>query len=289
MQIISTTNELASYLNTVKNNGNIGFVPTMGALHEGHLNLIRTSKQNDDTTICSVFVNKIQFTNEDDFIKYPRNIEQDIKLLEQVGCDCVFIPTQEVVFPIDYKYEIFNLGKIEHILEGLYRPGHFQGVCNVVNRFIELIQPNKLYLGIKDLQQCKVIEKMIHLKKYEPAVELIFCATSRNEKGLALSSRNKRLSNDAKNKALILIEMLKSAKEQILSKSSNLDTIKQFCITTILTNGFESVDYFEFADQHFELVNDSSTNQNPVYILTAATIEGVRLIDNIIIGYETNS
>lgn len=283
MEIVENINELTSYISSVKTNVNIGFVPTMGALHEGHLNLIKASKLNGDITICSVFVNKIQFNNEEDFIKYPKNIDQDIELLQQAGCDCLFIPTQEIVFPLDYVFENFELGNIEEILEGFYRPGHFQGVCNVVNRLINLIHPNKLYLGIKDLQQCKVIEKMIHLEKYEPTVELVYCDTIRNEKGLALSSRNKRLSKDAQEKALILIETLKSAKDQISNKRNQLYNIHQLAIDAILNNGFESVDYFEFVDQDFQLIDHQSTEQNPAFILTAATIEGVRLIDNIIL------
>lgn len=283
MEIVENIHALTSYLGSVNMHKSIGFVPTMGALHEGHLNLIKASKLNGDLTICSVFVNKIQFNNEEDYIKYPRTIDQDINLLKQAGCDCLFIPSQEVVFPSDYEYETFDIGHIEHILEGFYRPGHFQGVCNVVNRLINLIHPNKLYLGIKDLQQCKVIEKMIHLKQYKPTVELVYCTTTRNNKGLALSSRNKRLSNDAQEKALILIETLQSAKEQIRNNSNQLHAINQWAIDAILNHGFESVDYFEFVNQNFELIDHHSTEQTPAFILTAATIEGVRLIDNIII------
>lgn len=283
MEIVENIHALTSYLHSANMHKAIGFVPTMGALHEGHLNLIKASKLNGDLTICSVFVNKIQFNNEEDFNKYPRTIDQDINLLKQAGCDCLFIPSQEVVFQSNYEYETFDIGHIEHILEGFYRPDHFQGVCNVVNRFINLIHPNKLYLGIKDLQQCKVIEKMIHLKQYKPTVELVYCATTRNNKGLALSSRNKRLSDDAQEKALILIETLQSAKEQIHINSHQLDTIKQSAIDAILNHGFESVDYFEFVNQDFELIDHHITEQAPAFILTAATIEGVRLIDNIII------
>lgn len=283
MEIFNHLNQVLSFVGSKKGNKTVGFIPTMGSLHTGHLNLIQQSKNINDITICSVFVNKIQFNNEDDFIKYPRNEEQDIELLKATGCDVVFIPSQDVIFPSDYTYEVFNLGEIENILEGYYRPGHFQGVCNVVDRFINIIQPNKLYLGLKDLQQCKVIEKMLELKYYEPSIELVFCETSRNPKGLALSSRNKRLSDKALDQAVILIETLKLAKDQILTEVYELPALFQQSIHSIIINGFESVDYFEFLDENFEIINREANTKEPKFILTAATIEGVRLIDNIII------
>lgn len=281
MEIFNNIIQLQDFLGSLKDINSIGFVPTMGSLHTGHLSLIEASKKENDITICSVFVNKIQFNNEADFIKYPRNEEQDIELLKAAECDVVFIPTQEALFPENYCYENFNLGEIENVLEGLYRPGHFQGVCNVVHRFIDIIQPNKLYLGLKDLQQCKVIEKMIQLKNYKPSLEIVLCETSRNSSGLALSSRNKRLSKNALNHAVILIDTLKFAKNQILNSTFDLSSLYKKSIDSILKNGFESVDYFEFVDEDFEIITNHS--QVPKYILTAATIEDVRLIDNIII------
>jgi len=281
MKTFNTIYELKDYLSSLKKSKSIGFIPTMGSLHNGHLNLIQHSRKNNDYTICSVFVNKIQFNNQEDFIKYPRNIEEDIKSLSFAGCDIAFFPSQEEIFPPNHNYEVFNLGSIENILEGFYRPGHFQGVCNVVDRLINIIQPNKLYLGLKDLQQCKVIEKMIKLKSYQPEVELVFCETIRDSNGLALSSRNKRLSKKALEQAVILINTLRYAKSQILHSTIDLSSIYKESIDSIKSNGFESVDYFEFVDENFEIIKNYK--EIPKYILTAATIEKVRLIDNIII------
>jgi len=285
MKIFEQIEPLVNYLSSFSNAIKIGFVPTMGALHQGHLNLIQQSKQENQLTVCSIFINRIQFNNVQDFIKYPKTVESDVKLLIEAGCDCLFIPDQETVFPKAYVYKIYDLGSLETILEGLHRPGHFQGVCNVVDRLIDIVQPDKLYLGLKDLQQCKVIEKMLTLIKLNKPVDLVLCETIRNENGLALSSRNKRLSEVGLIKALILIKTLHFAKDQIKKSDTNLDLniLSQTCIELILQGGFESVDYFSFLNQQFEPVESISKEFEPMYILTAATIEGVRLIDNTIV------
>lgn len=283
MKIFEHIDSLIAYLNEQNRNNSVGFVPTMGALHEGHLALVEKSIQENDITVCSIFVNKIQFTFEEDFAKYPRTLEEDIQLLESIGCNCLFVPDQQTIYPEGYVLKEYNLGNIEHVLEGLYRPGHFQGVCNVVHRLIDIIQPHQLYLGLKDFQQCKVIEKMTHLTSLDKKVALKFCATIRNEDGLALSSRNKRLSMNGLNKATALIKILNQAKERILAaeKEVDLTLLGQESTQNILGNGFDSVDYFAFVNENFELIQTISNNNQPLTILTAATIEGVRLIDNI--------
>ena len=255
----------------------------MGALHEGHLALVEKSIQENDLTVCSIFVNKIQFNLEEDFAKYPRTLEEDIKLLESIGCNCLFVPDQQSIYPEGYELKKYNLGDIENFLEGFYRPGHFQGVCNVVHRLLDIIQPHRLYLGLKDYQQCKVIEKMTQLTSLDKRVALKFCETIRNEDGLALSSRNKRLSMNGLNKATALSKILNSAKEKILAAEKEVDLILlgQESIQNILKNGFDSVDYFAFVNENFESIDSTSKNNQPITILTAATIEGVRLIDNI--------
>ena len=283
MKIFEHIDSLIAYLNEQNRNNSVGFVPTMGALHEGHLALVEKSIQENDITVCSIFVNKIQFTFEEDFAKYPRTLEEDIQLLESIGCNCLFVPDQKTIYPEGYVLKEYNLGNIEHVLEGLYRPGHFQGVCNVVHRLIDIIQPHQLYLGLKDFQQCKVIEKMTHLTSLDKRVTLKFCSTIRNEDGLALSSRNKRLSMNGLNKATALIKILNQAKERILAaeKEVDLTLLGQESTQNILENGFDSVDYFAFVNENFELIQTISNNNQPLTILTAATIEGVRLIDNI--------
>lgn len=283
MKIFEQIDLLIAYLNEQNQNKSVGFVPTMGALHEGHLALVEKSIQENALTVCSIFVNKIQFTFEEDFAKYPRTLEEDIKLLESIGCNCLFVPNQDTIYPEGYALKSYNLGDIEHVLEGLYRPGHFQGVCNVVHRLLDIVQPHQLYLGLKDYQQCKVIEKMTLLTSLDKRVAIKLCETIRNEDGLALSSRNKRLSMNGLNKATALSKILNQAKERILATTDeeDLTLLGQESTQKILENGFDSVDYFAFVNENFEFIHSTLNNNHPITILTAATIEGVRLIDNI--------
>ena len=283
LKVVSTIQELTNALNAISSMGELGFVPTMGALHEGHIRLIETSKAENSVTICSIFVNHMQFNNHEDFDKYPKTIESDLATLKAANCDIVFVPTNNEIYPSDFSPKQFELGNIEYILEGLYRPGHFQGVCVVVNRLLDLIHPSKMYLGLKDYQQCKVIQKMLQVQHLEQKVKLCLVATVRDSNGLALSSRNLRLSEDAKVKALILIHSLEKAKESIIQQhfKGNLTAIQTALVQEILHAGFESVDYFECINEHFEIIKNASEANKTITVLTAATIEGVRLIDNI--------
>ena len=218
MKVIYTNEALALSLSNIK--GDLGFVPTMGALHDGHISLIERSVSENKFTICSIFVNQKQFNNAEDFEKYPKTIDTDLAKLEQAKCDIVFVPTNEQIYPTNFKASYFELGNIENVLEGFYRPGHFQGVCIVVNRFLDLIKPNKLYLGRKDFQQCIVIQKMLALQKLDAKIELCIVNTKRNRYGLALSSRNLRLSEEAKRKSLILITCLENAKATLITNTT---------------------------------------------------------------------
>lgn len=285
MKVFENIEPLKVYLSSLEKGTSIGFVPTMGSLHKGHLELIKKSKQTNQITVCSIFINKIQFNIEEDYIKYPRNNELDTSLLTEENCDCLFIPSPETVFPNNYVYKKYELGTIESILEGTHRPGHFQGVCNVVERLIDIINPTKLYLGLKDLQQCKVIEKMLSLNQLEDVIKIEFCETIRNQNGLALSSRNERLSEKGLVNAQALSKTLQYAKEQILmnDEPTHISLLEQKCINMITEKGFESVDYFSFVDYLFHPIEQKSNPKKPAYILTAAIIEGVRLIDNIIL------
>ena len=280
MKVIYTNEALALSLSNIK--GDLGFVPTMGALHDGHISLIERSVSENKFTICSIFVNQKQFNNAEDFEKYPKTIDTDLAKLEQAKCDIVFVPTNEQIYPTNFKASYFELGNIENVLEGFYRPGHFQGVCIVVNRFLDLIKPNKLYLGRKDFQQCIVIQKMLALQKLEAKIELCIVNTKRNRYGLALSSRNLRLSEEAKRKSLILITCLENAKATLITNTTtDILKIQKESIKEIKQAGFESVDYFDFINEDFEVIKDNNETKRIIAILTAATIDAVRLIDNI--------
>ena len=280
MKVIYTNEALALSLSNIK--GDLGFVPTMGALHDGHISLIERSVSENKFTICSIFVNQKQFNNAEDFEKYPKTIDTDLAKLEQAKCDIVFVPTNEQIYPTNFKASYFELGNIENVLEGFYRPGHFQGVCIVVNRFLDLIKPNKLYLGRKDFQQCIVIQKMLALQKLEAKIELCIVNTKRNRYGLALSSRNLRLSEEAKRKSLILITCLENAKATLITNTTtDILKIQKESIKEIKQAGFESVDYFDFINEDFEVIKKNTESKRIIAILTAATIDAVRLIDNI--------
>ena len=192
--------------NQVSSETNVGLVPTMGALHEGHASLVRTAKKNSDFVIVTIFVNPTQFNNQEDLSNYPKTEEEDIAILKMLACDLVFFPRISDVYPHDYNFPGINLGFLDQTMEGELRPGHFQGVCQVVYRLFQLTKPNKAYFGLKDFQQVSVIRFMAN--HFQLPIEIIPCETSRDENGLALSSRNLRLSEAQKKDALILYKTL---------------------------------------------------------------------------------
>jgi len=255
-------------------NQSVGFVPTMGALHEGHISLINKCKSICSLTVCSIFVNPTQFNNSQDFEKYPITIEEDIVLLENAGCDVLFLPSVQEIYPDNYVAVHYELGYLESVLEGKYRPGHFQGVCMVVERLLHIIPCNTLFLGQKDYQQCMVIEKMIQLRKLN--VQLHIAPTIRETDGLAMSSRNRRLSVIERKTSTCIYQILITLKNQIKSKPINL--LIEEATKSLIKNGFE-IDYIALTDCQLNPL-DHISEENGVVALIAATINNVRLIDN---------
>lgn len=279
MIIFKTITGLQKLLDNFSSQGKkIGFVPTMGALHEGHLSLLEICQKENDVTVCSIFINPSQFNNKKDFIKYPVTTENDIFLLEKKHTDILFMPTQTEMNTINLRNEItFNLDGIDMVLEGLYRPGHFQGVCEVVEKLCKIVQPTSLYLGEKDFQQCMVLKKLIKILQLD--IDVKICPISRAESGLALSSRNMRLTEDGKSKAATIYKTLSYIKTHLTK--NNWPELKDLTIKTLLNNGFEKIDYLEMCDtDSLQILNEAPENKE-VVILVAAFIEGVRLIDNI--------
>lgn len=280
MLLFKHFNDLHSYLlNVHSSNVSIGFVPTMGALHAGHLSLIDQCKKQAGITVSSIFVNPVQFNNLDDFKKYPNTIDQDILLLSDHGCDVLFLPDEKEMYPdANSKNKQFDLGYLETILEGEFRPGHFQGVCLIVEKLINMVNPGLLFIGQKDFQQCLVIKKLIALMKKE--IKVMVCPTLREENGLAMSSRNLRLLPNEKEIAAGLYQILKSIKMQI--NSTNFLKLKEDGINRLKVKGFK-VEYLELAKaKNLEIVNNYTPGESHV-ILIAAFLNGVRLIDNILI------
>ncbi|MCA6438309.1 MAG: pantoate--beta-alanine ligase [Sediminibacterium sp.] len=255
----------------------IGFIPTMGALHEGHLALVKKALEKCHFVIASIYVNPAQFNNQEDFKKYPITLEEDILKLIRTGCHAVFLPHTNELYPNGIEnLAHYPLGFIESILEGEHRPGHFQGVCNVVDRLLQAVKPDYLFLGEKDAQQCKVITKMLALTNQMIPVEIV--PTKRANSGLALSSRNKRLSDIGLTKAAALYRSLLFVKKNLIygDNSRLLEVAK----AELIQAGFDSVDYIAIAKEE-DLSDATNWNgKDPVYILGAAYIEGVRLIDN---------
>jgi pantoate--beta-alanine ligase len=281
MILFKKAQSLTEYLQKLKSqNVSVGFVPTMGALHNGHISLIKKAKKECDIVVCSVFVNPVQFNNKTDFEKYPVTIEQDILLLEENKTDILFLPSVKEIYPNGTdKLQHFDLDYLDNILEGFYRPGHFQGVCNVVHRLLSIVDPNKIFFGQKDYQQTLVVKKIIH--QFHQQTEMIVEATLREKDGLAMSSRNMRLSNDARKKATAIFKALQYIRQNIATK--NFEELKKEATEIILKNGFDKIDYIEICDaENLEAVNHF-TKQKKLIAVIAAYIEDVRLIDNLLI------
>jgi pantoate--beta-alanine ligase len=269
--------DLGKYLEIQKKKQlSVGFVPTMGALHQGHLSLLHASKKDNHITVCSVFINPTQFNNADDFNRYPVTIEKDIQLLMANGCDAVFLPPKEEIYPSNYIPRRYELGGLETILEGHYRPGHFQGVCQVVDRLLQIVGPDKLYVGQKDYQQCKVISKLIEITDRQRAVDLVVVPTVREVDGLAMSSRNLRLSDEQRKLAPAIFKALLFTRANLLRKP--VAELKNEARVFLEGKGF-IVDYFEIAVG--STLAPSDNNDDSVIGLVAAYIGSVRLIDNL--------
>ncbi len=257
-----------------------GFVPTMGALHEGHLSLIAESKKENRYTVCSVFVNPTQFNDPKDFEKYPITIEADLKALEGAGCDLVFLPSvKEMYTEGTANLEHYELGEIENRLEGFFRPGHFQGVCQVVYRLLKAVHPKVLYLGQKDFQQVMVITKMIELTGLEVDVKTV--PTKREANGLAMSSRNERLTAEQREKAAAIHEQLLMIKKEWGTVAP--EQLIKTATENLLKAGFDKVEYISIAEPASLKPIESADQSKEVVALVAAFMGPVRLIDNMII------
>lgn len=279
MLIFKEKEALSDYLNSIRTSQqNVGFVPTMGALHEGHLSLIKTCNAKNDITVCSIFVNPTQFNDPNDLKNYPRPIEKDVQLLTNMGCDVLFLPEVQEMYPENTETEIYDLEPIESILEGKFRKGHFQGVAQIVDKLLQIIEPDTLYLGQKDFQQCMIISKLIKLKNYN--TQLYITPTQREEDGLAMSSRNMRLTPTQRQLAPLLYQCLVS-----IQSKRNLhpfSRVQKECFDLLTKKGFQP-EYIEIADcETLQILEDYEPHRKMVALI-AAKIGDIRLIDNLIL------
>ncbi len=281
MIIFKSATDITRFLMQKNKEGVINaFVPTMGALHAGHVGLIAKARAENELVTCSIFINPTQFNDARDFEKYPQTIQHDIFQLEKAGCDVLFLPSVKTMYPDGLQSKIiYQLGDLENKLEGEYRPGHFQGVCQVVHRLLDIVKPAKLYLGQKDFQQCMVLKRLVEIIGLN--TQVIICATRREPNGLAMSSRNMRLSKDEKKQAASIFETLVSIKENI--KDTNIDLLETAAVNTLNEKGFK-VDYVAIATTEDLNEVKNYDEKQPLIALVAAYLNEVRLIDNMLLN-----
>jgi pantoate--beta-alanine ligase len=276
-----TSKHVRTYIGRSRTAGRpIGFIPTMGALHEGHLSLIERAQQQGGITVCSIFVNPTQFNDPVDFEKYPIHLEQDIYLLDKQGLDILFLPPVAQMYPEGLStLERYDLGYLEKVLEGNSRPGHFQGVCQVMNRLLSIVQPDHLFMGQKDFQQCLVVRQLI--ERFYPQLAFHTCPTLRESDGLAMSSRNARLPAADRKRAAAIYQALCRLQERLRpgDLSGILDQARDF----VQANGLR-VDYVEIADAATLKLIKSWDGKEKIVALVAAYINGIRLIDNLLLN-----
>ncbi|MFD1144911.1 pantoate--beta-alanine ligase [Larkinella insperata] len=265
--------------NQRKNNLSVGLVPTMGALHAGHLSLIDASKAQNDLTVCSIFVNPTQFNNADDLARYPHTLEADCALLEAAGCDFVFAPSVEEMYPTSPVLKL-NFGELETVMEGAFRPGHFNGVGLVVAKLFHIVQPDRAYFGQKDLQQVAVVKRLVRDLSFP--LELIRMPIVREEDGLAMSSRNRNLTPDERRDALELYQALSKARE-ILQTGNSVEAAKTAVNEHFQAHPAFRVEYFEIANADTLQPVDQLQAPGATALCIAAHLGKTRLIDNLIL------
>ncbi len=271
---------LRNYLHLMRKKGlSIGFVPTMGALHEGHLKLMQASMESSDITVCSIFVNPNQFNDKKDFEKYPNRLGSDLDMLYNTGVQVVFIPFTDEIYPPSAPItDNYDLEGLDTRLEGKFRPGHFLGVCQVMDRLLHIVEADYLLMGQKDFQQCLVIKKLLKITGLP--TQLSIFPTIREPEGLAMSTRNMRLSPDQKVQALNIYNCLIEIKSKI--ESEDFEQIKKLAVDRLTRNGFR-VDYVEIAETESLFPVSQRNSAQPLVALVAAFLGDVRLIDNMLL------
>ena len=277
MLVFAKIKSLQQEIESLKKSYSIGFVPTMGALHQGHLSLIQQAKKENDIVVVSIFVNPTQFDKQEDLINYPKTIDKDLSLLKSVYCDIVFTPTSEEMYCNTIQSKSFDFDGLEYQMEGRFRDGHFNGVGTIVKRLFEIVMPTKAYFGEKDFQQLQIIRKMVH--KHQIPVKIIGCAIYREKDGLAMSSRNERLTKEHRKSSPFIYKTLKEAKIKFGTKNA-LEVIKW------VENKFQNhpllkLEYFEIADEDTLLPIENKNQEQKYRAFIAVFADKIRLIDNI--------
>ncbi|MCK9617399.1 MAG: pantoate--beta-alanine ligase [Lentimicrobiaceae bacterium] len=282
MLIFKTIKEINDFISLKKRGQkSIGLVPTMGALHRGHLSLIQKAKEQNDVVVCSIFVNPIQFNNPEDLKKYPRTPQADQELLEKAGCNAIFSPDEKEMYP-EPVTKVYEMGGLEKVMEGAFRPGHFNGVGVIVLKLFDIILPNKAYFGEKDFQQLTIIKYLTKIYSYP--VTIVPCPIVRENNGLAMSSRNARLTAGEKSIAPLIYQTLVKAKGMYENNQEyySADTVKKWVVENIEQNSPMKVEYFELSDIDTLQPVSNWTSDNGIIGCIAVYLGNVRLIDNIV-------
>ena len=280
MKVINKTSDLQAIIEQFKNDGkSIGLVPTMGALHKGHLSLVKNSISNNDITVVSIFVNPTQFNNPNDLASYPRTVEKDLELLQTIGCDVVFAPEADDIYSkseTDSRFE-FDFEGLDKVMEGKFRPGHFNGVVQIVSKLFDLVRPNRAYFGEKDFQQLAIIRLMT--RRYNLPIEIVPCPIVREDSGLALSSRNSLLKDNEKQVASHIYAVLNESRQFV--PQTEVEELKQCVIAAIEQKPELKVEYFDIVDGH--TLKSIGKWDECDYVVGCITVfcGNVRLIDNI--------
>lgn len=278
MKTFTTKNEINSYLSNLRaQNKSIGLVPTMGALHEGHLSLIKKAQQKNDLVVVSIFVNPTQFDKKEDLINYPKTIKADTNLLKNISCDVLFLPSVKEIYANNVSSEKFDFDGLEYEMEGKFREGHFDGVGTIVKALFEIIKPNKAYFGEKDFQQLQIIKKLV--KKHALPVKIKGCKIFREEDGLAMSSRNTRLTTAHRKKAPFIYKTLKKARKRF--GTENAIKVSEWVNHQFKKESLLTLEYFIIADEK-TLKPIKERESDKKYRAFIAVFAGkIRLIDNI--------
>lgn len=277
MLVFEHIKNLQNHLSSLALQQTIGFVPTMGALHKGHLSLIERAKNEADIVVVSIFVNPTQFNRKEDLEKYPRTLSKDLELLESIACDVVFCPEPQEVYNGVVKSQNFNFGSIASEMEGKHRAGHFDGVATIVKRLFEIVKPHKAFFGEKDFQQVQIVKKMV--ENFNLPVEIVGCEILRESDGLAMSSRNTLLNEDQRKSSPLIFNTLTQVKQQI--KNNSIENITMFVEEQFESNPDLELEYFQIAEEEsLEEIKTIDPTKN-LRAFIAVFAGNVRLIDNI--------
>ena len=280
MKVINKTSDLQAIIEQFKNDGkSIGLVPTMGALHKGHLSLVKNSISNNDITVVSIFVNPTQFNNPNDLASYPRTVDKDLELLQTIGCDIVFVPEADDIYSkseTESRFE-FDFEGLDKVMEGKFRPGHFNGVVQIVSKLFDLVRPDRAYFGEKDFQELAIIRLMT--RRYNLPIEIVPCPIVREDSGLALSSRNSLLKDNEKQVASHIYAVLNESRQFV--PQTEVEELKQCVIAAIEQKPELKVEYFDIVDGH--TLKSIGKWDECDYVVGCITVfcGNVRLIDNI--------